>query len=439
MQSDAMRVSTVLFCKFDSDRTSFIGDDGSPLDHALILGTTNPDLKSLSQCIHDATERALLLIQQQRKQQYQLFIQQQSQQQSQQQHHTANEGKDKETLSESPNAPADITSSLEADLSKSGSSQSTTDPFSHFLSVAPSQFSSSSVPVEIATKALTEVETQFISNMKLKALKTWEKSAMLCTYEDCVKQAITKHPHILDCEETERTWKHLVSQTDRSFASMRRVSSMLGLNFYWSHEKVRTLEGRYRVKVNIETTIRRALEFAPYSDVLWLESLSSNLNEAKHFAEAIHEKHPHKILAYSLAPSLEWGAHSLSQITSEELANMQEFLRRIGFTLFFIPTAGLIMNALGSQAFLSQNVPHASTNPSSQQSNHTSSGTTGGKSKDGLKPPFPNLDGDDSTDSQDHGRDTTAMQDGTEGPSNLTQSQTPNNSLSTPRTLAPSL
>ena len=68
----------------------------------------------------------------------------------------------------------------------------------------------------------------------------------------------------------------------------------------------RTSEGFYTVKDGLEAAIARSLAYAPYADVLWFETSTPDLGEAKEFAAAIHERHPRKLLAYNCSPSFNW-------------------------------------------------------------------------------------------------------------------------------------
>ncbi|HEY2667801.1 MAG TPA: isocitrate lyase, partial [Actinomycetota bacterium] len=71
----------------------------------------------------------------------------------------------------------------------------------------------------------------------------------------------------------------------------------------------RTAEGFYRVLAGIESCIARGLAFAPYSDLLWMETSTPDLAEAREFAEAIRAVHPDQLLAYNCSPSFNWSAN----------------------------------------------------------------------------------------------------------------------------------
>jgi isocitrate lyase len=98
----------------------------------------------------------------------------------------------------------------------------------------------------------------------------------------------------------------------------------------------RTGEGFYRVTDGLEAAIARSLAYAPYADVLWFETSTPDLGEAREFAEAIHERHPRKLLAYNCSPSFNWR----KALSDEEIAGFQQQLGDWGYAFQFITLAG---------------------------------------------------------------------------------------------------
>jgi isocitrate lyase len=98
----------------------------------------------------------------------------------------------------------------------------------------------------------------------------------------------------------------------------------------------RTPEGFYRVRSGLDQAISRGLAYAPYADVIWCETSEPNIDEARRFAEAIHEKFPGKLLAYNCSPSFNWKA----KLSDEEIANFQNELGEMGYKFQFITLAG---------------------------------------------------------------------------------------------------
>jgi isocitrate lyase len=98
----------------------------------------------------------------------------------------------------------------------------------------------------------------------------------------------------------------------------------------------RTTEGFFRVTGGIESAIARGLAYAPYADVLWCETSTPDLGEAREFAQAIHERYPRKLLAYNCSPSFNWRKH-LDDDTIERFAGE---LADMGYRFQFITLAG---------------------------------------------------------------------------------------------------
>src|SRR5579872_1383904 len=98
----------------------------------------------------------------------------------------------------------------------------------------------------------------------------------------------------------------------------------------------RTAEGFFRIREGIEAAIARGLAYAPYADVLWCETSTPDLGEARAFADAIHERFPGKLLAYNCSPSFNWRKH----LDDATIATFQEQLGEMGYKFQFITLAG---------------------------------------------------------------------------------------------------
>ena len=107
----------------------------------------------------------------------------------------------------------------------------------------------------------------------------------------------------------------------------------------------RTAEGFYRVRPGIESCIARGRAFAPYSDLLWMETSTPDLAEAREFAEAIHAQYPDQMLAYNCSPSFNWRAH----LDDATIAKFQKELASMGYRFQFITLAGF--HALNESMF----------------------------------------------------------------------------------------
>jgi len=107
----------------------------------------------------------------------------------------------------------------------------------------------------------------------------------------------------------------------------------------------RTGEGFYRVRPGIDAAIARGLAYAPYADMLWCETSTPNLDEARRFAEEIHAAFPGKLLAYNCSPSFNWKKH----LDDATIARFQKELGAMGYKFQFITLAGF--HALNASMF----------------------------------------------------------------------------------------
>ncbi len=107
----------------------------------------------------------------------------------------------------------------------------------------------------------------------------------------------------------------------------------------------RTSEGFYVVKNGVEQGIDRGLSYAPYADLIWMETSNPDLEYARQFAEGIHAKFPGKMLAYNCSPSFNWAA----KLSVEEMENFREELAKMGYKFQFITLAGF--HALNTAMF----------------------------------------------------------------------------------------
>jgi len=98
----------------------------------------------------------------------------------------------------------------------------------------------------------------------------------------------------------------------------------------------RTPEGFYRTNPGPEPVIARALAYAPYADLIWVETGTPDIGLARRVAEAVHEKFPGKMLAYNCSPSFNWKAN----LSDEQIATFQRELGELGYKFQFITLAG---------------------------------------------------------------------------------------------------
>jgi len=99
----------------------------------------------------------------------------------------------------------------------------------------------------------------------------------------------------------------------------------------------RTAEGFYRVRAGIDQAIARGLAYAPYADLLWCETATPNLDEARKFAESVRKEYPDQLLAYNCSPSFNWKKN----LDDATISRFQRELSAMGYKFQFITLAGI--------------------------------------------------------------------------------------------------
>ena len=98
----------------------------------------------------------------------------------------------------------------------------------------------------------------------------------------------------------------------------------------------RTPEGFFRINNGLQMAIARAIAYGPYADVLWCETSTPDIDEAREFAEKVHEAHPGKLLAYNCSPSFNWA----KKLDAQQIATFQRELGAMGYKFQFVTLAG---------------------------------------------------------------------------------------------------
>ena len=133
-----------------------------------------------------------------------------------------------------------------------------------------------------------------------------------------------------------------------SWQEARARAADMGLEVTWDPEPARTPEGYYPIQGGIPYAVAKSLAVAPYCDVIWMETKTANLHEAKIFADAIHARFPDKMLAYNLSPSFNWDTTGM---TDEEMSAFPAELGRLGFVFNFITYGGHQVDGMAVEEF----------------------------------------------------------------------------------------
>ncbi|MCG7596453.1 isocitrate lyase ICL2 [Mycobacterium sp. PSTR-4-N] len=187
--------------------------------------------------------------------------------------------------------------------------------------------------------AFDKVESRFVD--------AWQDDAGLDTYAGAVAD-------LLEFREREGESAAMSATQWRSFAERaplyvaREKAKELGADAAWDCERAKTPEGYYQVRGGIPYAIAKSLAAAPFADILWMETKTADLADAKQFADAIHAVYPDKMLAYNLSPSFNWDTTGM---TDEEMRAFPEEIGKMGFVFNFITYGGHQVDGVASEEF----------------------------------------------------------------------------------------
>jgi isocitrate lyase len=196
-----------------------------------------------------------------------------------------------------------------------------------------------------SANANIESLNDFLAHHDMKDVEKWEKEAKLCTFSECVAELLTQNGKD---EATVREWMEASKALSNSQARKFAKETYGVENVEWDWEKPRTKEGYYRVRGGVEFGSMRGIAFAPYADLVWMETKDPSLREARHFARAVKAVHPWAMMAYNLSPSFNWDSAGMNE---QEIADFQDELGKEGFVWQFITLAGFHCDALITDQF----------------------------------------------------------------------------------------
>ncbi|SMN19090.1 similar to Saccharomyces cerevisiae YPR006C ICL2 methylisocitrate lyase of the mitochondrial matrix [Maudiozyma saulgeensis] len=167
----------------------------------------------------------------------------------------------------------------------------------------------------------------------------WYNTNKLVTFDEAVQLQVTS----IQFERYIEIKKKLKFSEDKNYLSLgemrkiiKQVCPEIEIKFDW--DLPRSSEGYYMFKGCMNAAIRRSLIFTPFSDLIWLETKTPNIKQAKKFSNEIHEQYPNTKLVYNLSPSFDWSKHGFTDI---KLKNFIWDLSKEGFILQLVSLAGL--------------------------------------------------------------------------------------------------
>jgi isocitrate lyase len=206
--------------------------------------------------------------------------------------------------------------------------------------------------IERTAQAVREAQGTAAIDDLLEAIDTrysdvWQAEAGLKTYGEAVADVLE-----LRVGEGERfamtlaEWQSFAARA--SFTEVRATADSLDIRVSWDPELPKTPDGYYQVQGGIDYAIAKSLAAAPFADILWMETKTADLADARRFAEAIHAEYPDKMLAYNLSPSFNWDTTGLSD---DEMRRFPEDLGKLGFVFNFITYGGHQIDGLAAEEF----------------------------------------------------------------------------------------
>ncbi|BCZ24341.1 isocitrate lyase ICL2 [Mycobacterium senriense] len=184
-----------------------------------------------------------------------------------------------------------------------------------------------------------QVESRFVA--------AWEDDAGLMTYGEAVADVLEfdaseGEPADMSAEE----WRAFAARA--SLYSAKTKAKELGVDPGWDCELSKTPEGYYQIRGGIPYAIAKSLAAAPFADILWMETKTADLADAKQFADAIHAEFPDQMLAYNLSPSFNWDTTGM---TDEQMKQFPEELGKMGFVFNFITYGGHQIDGVAAEEF----------------------------------------------------------------------------------------
>jgi isocitrate lyase len=186
-----------------------------------------------------------------------------------------------------------------------------------------------------------------IGAVQTRLVEAWEIDAGLETYGEAVAEVLEFHASEGErFDMTADEWREFAKNASLYRAKQR--AREIGINLVWDAELPKTPEGYYQMRGGIPWAIAKSLAAAPFCDILWMETKTANLDDAREFAEAIHAEYPDKMLAYNLSPSFNWDT---TNMTDEEMRRFPEELGKLGFVFNFITYGGHQIDGVASEEF----------------------------------------------------------------------------------------
>ncbi|MCW2520368.1 MAG: isocitrate lyase [Mycobacterium sp.] len=180
-----------------------------------------------------------------------------------------------------------------------------------------------------------------------KFVDAWQLDAGLETYGEAVAELLAfreREGEPLDMKADD--WREFAKGA--SLYAAREKARELGADVPWDCERAKTPEGYYQVRGGIPYAIAKSLAAAPFADILWMETKTADLDDARQFARAIRAVYPDKMMAYNLSPSFNWDTTGM---TDDQMRAFPEEIGKMGFVFNFMTYGGHQIDGVAAEEF----------------------------------------------------------------------------------------
>ncbi len=194
-------------------------------------------------------------------------------------------------------------------------------------------------PVALPEKTLNIAADIFLS--------AWEAGAKLSTLAEAVADAIQfRLDEGADLGMTVDQWNEFSHRA--GWYEIRQKAQEMGVEVDWSADRAKTPEGYFQIRSGVPYAVAKSLAVAPFADILWMETKTADLEDAKLFADAIHAVFPNQMMAYNLSPSFSWDTTGM---TDDEMRDFPAEIGKLGFVFNFITYGGHQIDGLAAEEF----------------------------------------------------------------------------------------
>ena len=178
-------------------------------------------------------------------------------------------------------------------------------------------------------------------------VEAWETEAGIKTFPEAVADRLRMMEE--DGQEISMSVEEwLAFANNASHLDARKKARELSANISWNWNMPRTTEGYYQIRGGMPYAIAKSLAVAPFADIIWMETKTANLEDAKKFADAIHAVYPDQMLAYNLSPSFNWDTTGMDD---GQMRKFPEEIGKLGYVFNFITYGGHQVDGVAGEEF----------------------------------------------------------------------------------------